>query len=61
MKTIWITDDRALHGIGAVKMRCDCGWVDKAWLRDSRPRAEHHMRTRHTKGRLVYGNTVVDV
>lgn len=50
-KHIRLTDDLQA---GSVKMVCDCGWEEKAFLQDAINRAASHIQKRHTNGVVHY-------
>lgn len=55
-KHIRLTDDLSATDYPTVKMVCDCGWVEKAFLQDAVLRATNHVRERHNGGVVHYKN-----
>lgn len=62
MKQMHITDDKSATKAPVVRLRCECGWEEKAFAtREARSRAEHHMRRQHTHGRITYNGHTLEV
>ena len=54
MKEVRITPDLSVTDSSA-RIRCDCGWEDKAYLRDAERKATAHLGQRHNGGRVIIG------
>lgn len=62
MRVVTFTNDSSLNGVPSVKMKCGCGWVEKAYAnRDARNRGERHLQEAHGGGRLAYEDLFVQV